>query len=618
MIFLVLKYSSKSKLFIQLFDYLIVNMPKYRSVRRPKRKFSGNQHTESPKVAKKDAVETRAHGENKESLSSSRRSISSKKVNLEEPKQSKSSDKQSVNTSVSGYRLIDLEILSELLSSLRCNECNNFSITLIENRFQRKGCASNLNIFCGECGWNNEFFTSKKQTKSFEVNRRLIYSMRALGKGHSGAKKFCTLMNMPPPPSARAYSKNSKTISKHVKTIANKTMSSAASEIKNLKSTAENDIVDCAVSCDGTWQKRGFSSKNGCITVISMDNGKVLDTEALSQSCKQCQQHSHLNKDSIAYRTWWAAHSYKCSANYQGSAPGMESEGAGRLFGRSLEKHSLRYTELYADGDSKSHSEIEHAYEDVVVEKKECVGHVQKRVGTALRKLKKGNTGMGGKGKLTDAMIDKLQNYYGIAIRSNVNDLNGMKKSIHATLFHCASNNNRPLHDHCPSGASSWCGYKRDQANKTKTYKHGAGLPLDIIAKIKPIYIRLSSDELLKKCLHGKTQNQNEAFNGLVWQRVPKEVFVGRSLLEFGLYDAVAHFNQGSVTVLELYKSLNIEPGLYTEAGCRVLDNERVYGAEYKENDTRKRRRKVLRGQRKKKEDKKQQVEGPSYSAGSF
>ena len=50
------------------------------------------------------------------------------------------------------------------------------------------------------------------------------------------------------------------------------------------------------------------------------------------------------------------------------------------------------------------------------MENKECIGHVQKRVGTALRKLKKEKSGLGGKGELTDAMVDKLQNYYGIAI----------------------------------------------------------------------------------------------------------------------------------------------------------------------------------------------------------
>lgn len=41
--------------------------------------------------------------------------------------------------------------------------------------------------------------------------------------------------------------------------------------------------------------------------------------------------------------------------------------------------------------------------------KKECVGHVQKRLGTALHKLKEKKE-MGGKGGLTDNMIDKLQN----------------------------------------------------------------------------------------------------------------------------------------------------------------------------------------------------------------
>jgi hypothetical protein len=34
------------------------------------------------------------------------------------------------------------------------------------------------------------------------------------------------------------------------------------------------DILETAVSFDGTWQRRGFTSLNGCVTVISMENGK--------------------------------------------------------------------------------------------------------------------------------------------------------------------------------------------------------------------------------------------------------------------------------------------------------------------------------------------------------
>jgi len=44
---------------------------------------------------------------------------------------------------------------------------------------------------------------------------------------------------------------------------------------------------------------------------------------------------------------------------------------------------------------------------------------VQKIIGTRLRNLKKKEKGLGGRGKLTDATIDRLQNYYGIAIRQN-------------------------------------------------------------------------------------------------------------------------------------------------------------------------------------------------------
>ena len=173
-------------------------------------------------------------------------------------------------------------------------------------------------------------------------------------------------------------------------------------------------------------------------------------------------------------------------------------------------------------------------------------------------------------------MIDKLQNYYGISIRSNVGNQAGMKKAIHASLCHCASSESRPLHDHCPTGPEKWCGFQQDKRN----YKHVPGLPLSVIAKVNPVYQRLSEDSLLEKCLHGKTQNQNEAVNGMVWQRIPKKVFVGRELLEMGLYDAISHFNIGTRAVLLLLEALNINPGKYTEDECKSLEQDRISGAE--------------------------------------
>ena len=169
---------------------------------------------------------------------------------------------------------------------------------------------------------------------------------------------------------------------------------------------------------------------------------------------------------------------------------------------------------------------MKNLYTDLVVEKFECVGHIQKRFGNRLRKKKKEVKGLGGKKRLTDEIIDRLQNYFGIAIRTNIGDLSGMKSAIAAVLFHVASTKEKPWHVHCPDGEASWCGFKRDIANGTTLYKHGAGLPMDVIKHVKPVFEELSDDKLLRKCLHGKTQNQNESYNSTIWHRIPKSIFV--------------------------------------------------------------------------------------------
>ena len=46
-----------------------------------------------------------------------------------------------------------------------------------------------------------------------------------------------------------------------------------------------------------------------------------------------------------------------------------------------------------------------------------------------------------GTSRHTKKVIDKLQNYYGMAIRSNVCDLRGMMMAVQATLHHMTSIN---------------------------------------------------------------------------------------------------------------------------------------------------------------------------------
>ena len=113
---------------------------------------------------------------------------------------------------------------------------------------------------------------------------------------------------------------------------------------------------------------------------------------------------------------------------------------------------------------------------------------------------------LGGRGRLTDKIIDKLQIYYGIAIRQNTGDLNTKKSATATSVFYVASFATNDYHTHCPSVSDSWCLFKADKANNTSTYKPASGLHLDIIKVVKPIYQELCSESLLKKCTHGQTQ----------------------------------------------------------------------------------------------------------------
>ena len=230
-----------------------------------------------------------------------------------------------------------------------------------------------------------------------------------------------------------------------------------------------------------------------------MDNWKVVDVEALKKHCKACSMKENLKKNNPdAYEKWKSTHT--CSHNFNESSGAMESEGAKRVFERSIENYNLRCVEFLGDGDSKSFSNVKETYPGIEVKKLECVGHYQKRLGTRLRNLKKKEKGLGGKGKLTDVIIDRLQNFFGLAIRRNCGNLIEMNKSVLASLFHVASTKTNNLHfPHCATGPDSWCKYNVDIANGTSFYKAGSGLPINIVYKIRPICEAFAKDSELEK-----------------------------------------------------------------------------------------------------------------------
>ena len=112
--------------------------------------------------------------------------------------------------------------------------------------------------------------------KSFKVNMRMVYAMRNNGTEYSGIERFCAVMNLPKPMRRMNYDKTSKVLRNAVKIIAEQTMHEGA---ESLKQENDGSPVNTAVSVDGSWQKRVFTSMNGVVTVISVNKGKIPDSQ---------------------------------------------------------------------------------------------------------------------------------------------------------------------------------------------------------------------------------------------------------------------------------------------------------------------------------------------------
>lgn len=111
-------------------------------------------------------------------------------------------------------------------------------------------------------------------------------------------------------------------------------------------------------------------------------------------------------------------------------------------------------------------------------------------------------------GSLTDATITKLQNFYRKAIVENAPDVQKMKTSVLATLFHCMST---AMHTKCPEGEFSWCFYNRAKACKKIPNTHKAmktQLSEEVVSKNMPVCQCLVSNEILLWCFCENTKCQ--------------------------------------------------------------------------------------------------------------
>ncbi|GFV01267.1 uncharacterized protein TNCV_3375011 [Trichonephila clavipes] len=115
----------------------------------------------------------------------------------------------------------------------------------------------------------------------------------------------------------------------------------------------------------------------------------------------------------------------------------MEVDEMKEIFQRSVQQRNAKYINCIGDGDTKTFPELQRTA-PYSIEKVERVGHIQKRMGARLRKLKTMNRGkklsdgksISGKNRLTDKFIDTIFTYYGNAIRQNNSSVSDMCQAI--------------------------------------------------------------------------------------------------------------------------------------------------------------------------------------------
>ena len=208
--------------------------------------------------------------------------------------------------------------------------------------------------------------------------------------GQAGLEDFCGVMNLVPPVNKNTFKNTMKRIEKVSQEETDGVMNEETKRLKRGAKGENLEVKKLAVTVDETCQKRGFSSKNGAIFATSVETERVLSYKVLSVVYYDCCSKPALKQGS-GVREWWESYKSNCTINHDHQV-GIWRQKVPVVFFRSVEKRGLVCSIMVGDGEIVCNAAVVNAlkkkYEDTQVMKEECVGHIQKRIGTSLREYK--------------------------------------------------------------------------------------------------------------------------------------------------------------------------------------------------------------------------------------
>ena len=258
-----------------------------------------------------------------------------------------------------GVRLLEVKGLqTALLESVLCKKCGCGPVEFQEEIHRKQGLMTYPFLHCGSCHSKTYIpFATVGSTKKFAINQKSVFANKCTGGTHSSLTLLYSMQDLPLPVSPSVYAEHARAVCEKSILQAEASMKRARQEVRQHynDSTKPGDIADILISCDGTWQKRGFTSLYGAVFVIAHETGKVMDFAVMSKYCAGCRKWEGKDQTSKEYLEWKEDHIECCTANYAGSSGGMEPHGTMKMFNRSLDE-KIRYKYLISDGDSKSHT----------------------------------------------------------------------------------------------------------------------------------------------------------------------------------------------------------------------------------------------------------------------
>ncbi|GFY03767.1 uncharacterized protein TNCV_4551041 [Trichonephila clavipes] len=233
------------------------------------------------------------------------------------------------------------------------------------------------------------------------------------------------------------------------------------------------------------------------------------------------------------------------------------------------------------------------------------------------KKLSDGKT-IGGKGRLTDSLIDKLVHYYGNAIRCNSTSVKEMRKAILAVWGHSCSTDDEPMHWFCPTNPNTWCKYNAAINNNLQNYKHKPSVAKAVRDVIKPVFADLSHPALLKKCLGDKTQNPNESLNSLIWKFCPKTIGSSLQIAEIAANLATSVFNDGNQILITILEKFGLKINRNVCVFLAERDNRRICTSRQRRLESSFEARRAKKIKKNKEIELFQEQERISYDPGAF